>query len=748
MSNAPAEPTDTASAYLAALKGYSTSRLQAVLRNLEAPESVSRDLTLSGQIVERLNDREVLGRLMAALPPESVLALRLFSGLDKFRLPASGVLYGAALLGTDAAEALSPLLETGLVAMLSAETELPEFTEVFRDGRPPEGLEFRVHPEVREHVPPVLPEGVPPETAEVDSQVEGIREADGLEPVLRLAALWQRASEGPFRQTQTGALYKRDRDRLVEDAVLAGPIADVVEPLPDMPWLWLGLARATGLVVENESGEAVEAAGPEFWGEHAVHLPQMIAQGWLGLELWHEQAGGRDGGSGHRLAAPFLRLAALMWLARQPEDGWTGLDELARFFRDRDPWWDRLTLGLPVASPGGNLGSPRGNSGPPGGNSRGRWETGETLGKGLLDSVLLGPAYQLGLVSVAEDREGGRRLVRITPLGRYVLGLGPPPPPRETFDQFLYVQPNYEIIAYRQGLNPWLVGLFSRFLEWKQLGAALELRLTPEWVYRGLEGGLSTEKMLQRLERHGGRALPSSVAEAFKSWSARRERVVVHTAATLVEFGSPEDLAEALRTWPGGEGSVTRLTDRIVLANDPAAIPFDRFRISGSRDYRQPPEPCLEVGPDGVTVSLELGRSDLFINAELARLSDEEGWEGPSSTRRWYVLSKASLARALDEGQTPEQIERWFQNRSGAPMPPSARLLLRAARGEKEPVRASRMTVLRVPHAEMLDGLFQHPLTAPWMGERLGPECVEISETAREPLGKALGDLGLRFEME
>ncbi len=510
----------------------------------------------------------------------------------------------------------------------------------------------------------------------------------------------------------------------------------MIEPLPDMPWLWLWLSRATGMVVENESGEAIEAADADYWAEHSVHLPQMVAEGWLGLDLWHEQVGARERGSSHHLATPYLRIAALMWLAREPEDTWVAFDDLEVFFRDRDPSWDRLTLDLPVPTPRGNARSGR--------------ERAEKSPVGLLESILLGPAYQLGLVRSAEDRPGGRRLVQMAPLGRYVLGLGPPPPPRETFDQFLFAQPNFEVIAYRQGLNPWLIGLFSRFLEWSQLGAALELRLTPDWVYRGLEGGLSTEQMLQRLERHGGRALPSSVVEAFKSWSARRERVNVHTAATLIEFATPDELIEAIQCWPGGEesGSVVRLTDRIVLASDSTAIPFDRFRVSGSRDYRQPPEPCLDVEPDGVTVSLELGRSDLFINTELARLFDEQGRPELSTTRRRYALSKASLARALNEGQTPAQIERWFVNRTGEPIPPAARLLLRAAQGEKISIRAARRIVLKVPHEEILDGLFQHPATAPWLGHRLGPESVEISEAACEALRKALHELGLPFEVE
>src|SRR5205823_200947 len=112
----------------------------------------------------------------------------------------------------------------------------------------------------------------------------------------------------------------------------------------------------------------------------------------------------------------------------------------------------------------------------------------------VLEALLLGAAYQLGLVRTAEEVAGGRRVVQLTPLGRYVLALGPPPPPRPAFEHFLFVQPNFEIIAYRQGLNAVLIGAFSRFAQWSQIGAALELKLTAESIYRGLEGGL-TERL-------------------------------------------------------------------------------------------------------------------------------------------------------------------------------------------------------------------------------------------------------------
>src|SRR5205085_1996337 len=129
----------------------------------------------------------------------------------------------------------------------------------------------------------VRPEGPAPRPSGPTRQV---READGLEPILRLAALWQRVAEAPLRQTQQALLYKRDRERLEDDPVLAGPIADALEPLPDMAGLWLALACAVGLVVPDPDSERAVAAEPDYWAEHAIHLPPMIATRWLRLRNW------------------------------------------------------------------------------------------------------------------------------------------------------------------------------------------------------------------------------------------------------------------------------------------------------------------------------------------------------------------------------------------------------------------------------------------------------------------------------
>jgi hypothetical protein len=624
--------------------------------------------------------------------------------------------------------------------------------------RAPGGLTLHAHPAALAAARTVLPAGPRPALA---GPVARLRETDGLEPVLRLAALWQRVAEAPLRQTQQGTLYKRDRDRLDDDPVLAGPIADALEPLPDMAALWLELATGIGLVAPEPAdegggdGDRMVAAPTGFWSEHAFHLPQMIATGWLGLRHWHELGGLRQEGSPIELALPYLRPPILLWLAAVGPDDWVALEDLSAHLRGLAPRWDRMTLSdeasatAPVASGAGPRPRPRGGrsrSGPAAHAAR------HGLGSGVLDALLLGAAYQLGLVRAAEESASGRRVVQLTALGRYVLALGPPPPPRPSFEQFLFVQPNFEIIAYRQGLNPALIGEFSRFAQWAQIGAALELKLTAASVYRGLEGGLTERSMLDRLARHSARPLPASVTEALRTWSVRRERITYHAAATMIEFASQGDLEQGLALWPAESPPPVRISERLLLVEDEAAIPFHRFRLAGSRDYRRAPEACLEVEPDGVTLTLDLARSDLLIDAELARFADEaapdHGRTAPGNPRRRFVVSRASLARAAENGFSPALLAHWYVKRTGAEIPPAVRLLLLAASGRPAPLEARRPLVLETPAAHWLDGLLQHPATRDYLGPRLGPTSVIIPEEQLASLRRAIAELGLDLEIE
>ena len=712
-------------AYRAALKRYDGGRLVEIHSALGGADLGGKPTRLPEAIADRLSEARVAERMVGLLPYGSRVALGLFALTETTAWPASGLALGLACLGVEFEPAVRRLLELGLVSAKVGDSFEPIFDYERIVATQTAITTLHAHPSVLNAARTLLPEGeAPPEAG----AVRQVREADGLEPILRLAAVWQRIEEGPIRQTQQGTFFKRDRERLEDDPVLAGPITDALEPLPDMALLWIDLARSVGLVVPEANSDRLVATRPDFWAENAFHLPQMIATRWLALRDWHELVGMRQENSPVDLAVPFVRASVLLWLARMPEAAWLAIDDLQKHLDGLSRGWDRPLLS-------DSLGA-------------------EAVGKSAtLTAILLGPAYQLGMIRVAEETPSGRRVVQLTPLGRYAMAIGPPPPPRQTFDHFLFVQPNFEVIAYRQGLTPSLIGQFSRFARWSQVGAALELKLTPDSVYRGLEGGLTTDAMLDRLGKHSSRPLPAGVAEALRTWAGRRDRVTYHASATLVEFATTDDLEAALGLWPTtGRVAPVRISDRLLLVEEEGAIPFTRFRMAGSRDYRRPAEACVDVEPDGVTLALDLGRSDLLVDAELARFADErptyQRHDGSSAPRRLFDVSPLSLARAAENGMTVAQMSRWFQQRTGGEMPAAIRLLLHAATPGVGPFPTRRPIVMSAPSPDLLDGLLQHPATGPHLGDRLGPTTAIIPDDDIEPLRKALADLGLTLGEE
>ena len=169
----------------------------------------------------------------------------------------------------------------------------------------------------------------------------------------------------------------------------------------------------------------------------------------------------------------------------------------------------------------------------------------------------------------------------------------------------------------------------------------------------------------------------------MRNWATRRERVTYYAAATLMEFGSSAERDLALESWPAGEGELpTPVGERFLLVDDERRIPFDRFRLTGARDYRRPPEACVAIEPDGVSMGLDPARSDLLIDAEIGRFADElpparQGLDrsGEAETRR-FVVTPASLRRGMSRGVNPQQLADWYTRRTGAEMPPAVRLLV------------------------------------------------------------------------
>ncbi len=741
---AGAEPLDPRLAFRSALAQYQAAKLGAILRLRNLESDAVRPSTLAADLTAQLDSASDVAALLARLSNGSRQALGLFALTETSVWPLSGLSHALATLGFEPRSAILALLELGLLALDTAPDlrAIDDFPARIDQG-PLHSLQLRAHPAVPQAVRVSRPDG---KLAPAASGVGQIRESDGLEPILRLAAIWQRVGTESLRQTGQGALYKRDLERIEEDPVLSGAISDALEPVAAMSLLWLSLARRVGLIHADVAGERIEAAGPGFWIDNAVHLPQMIATSWMGLREWQEWENSPDENPELRLPVTFLRPAVLLWLSCLQDDEWVALDDLAQQLRTMNAEWDRPSLRPdPEAAAG---------AGRRGGGPRARYGSQPSRaarGERLLRLMLLGSGYAMGLVRTGEEKGTGRTVVQLTPLGRYVLAMGPPPPPRPVFEHFLFVQPNFEIIAYRQGLNPQLVGQLSRFAWWTKIGAALELKLTQESIVLGLEGGQKPEQMLEILTRHSQRPLPTLVPDAIGRWSSHRERIIFYTAATLIEFASLAERDLALAAWQEGDlKTFIPVADRFLLVESAQQIPTDRISSRSSRDYRHPPEKCVSIEPDGVTLELDPTRSDLLIDAELCRIADElptarnpARSTASSTPLRRYIVSAGSMARAAALGISHGQIVEWFLRRTGAPPSPAIRLLFKSTAEQPIALQARRMLVLFTPTAELADGLLQHPATRDFLGDRLGPTAVALPEDLLEKFQGVLKDLGL-----
>ncbi|HMF11206.1 MAG TPA: helicase-associated domain-containing protein, partial [Gemmataceae bacterium] len=363
-----------------------------------------------------------------------------------------------------------------------------------------------------------------------------VLESDGLEWPLRLAVAWQQVVGAPLRRTQQGEFFKRDADRIEQDALLNAPAVEGLAEIPQPARLAVALAE-TVEILQTVDGELRATEAPASWDTGLLPVLDSLwaalplLSGWDALDGWH---------SPETVGNPFPSAYVLMLLllARLPEEEWIRPEDLEAWLVAYHPFWKSEHLRP---------------------SRRRSW----------IASFLLGLAHQLRFVQAAKDAQGDW-LVRLSPVGRWLAGAGQPPPIDSQFRQTLLVQPNLEILAYRHGLTPALIAKLTKFARWKTLGAACVLQLEPQSIYRALESGLSFAGVLQCLEQHGTRPTPSTVVESLRTWADKRERLTIYPAAALLEFGSPEDLNEALAR---GVPAV-RLSDRLAVIADESALDY------------------------------------------------------------------------------------------------------------------------------------------------------------------------------
>jgi hypothetical protein len=626
----------------------------------------------------------------------AVVAAIGFSGQPHWRLGSLTEL-AMALGAVDGIEPVRSLFEAGFLYPLSS-VQVRNF-EALLASSPGGGWVF---------VPPAMAARAGGEEIAIPDAPRGVAatgsafESDGLEWPLRLAVAWQQVVGAPLRRTQQGDFFKRDAERMEQDALLNAQAVEGLAELPQPARLAVALAESQGILQAAE-GELRAGDLPESWEAGLVTALQSL---WAALPLvnsWDALEGLR---SADTVGNPFpsAYLLAFLLLARLRENEWARPADIEAWMSAHHPYW---------------------KSERPARSDRQAWTP----------AFLLGLAHQLRFVQAAKDANG-EWVVRLSQLGRWLAGSGEPATLETPFQQTLLVQPNLEIVAYRQGLTPSLIGRLTKFAQWRSLGAACILQLEPKSVYRALESGLTFTGVLQCLEQHGTRPTPTTVIELLRTWADKRERLTIYPSAALLEFGSPEELNEALaRGVPAG-----RLSDRLAVIADESTLDFRHFRLVGTRDYSLPPDRCVEVAPDGVTLAVDVARSDLLLETELPRFAERLERPGMNG-RREYRLTPASLAAGKEAGINVTALEAWFQQRTGHSLSPAARLLLIGAELPSPELR--RHLVLTVATEDLAEGLVQWPETRSLVEARLGPTALIVADENVGRLRERLAALGV-----
>ncbi|VTS01356.1 general transcription factor IIH subunit TFB2 family [Tuwongella immobilis] len=522
------------------------------------------------------------------------------------------------------------------------------------------------------------------------------RQGDGLEWLLRLGIIRQQLDGDPIRLTQSQSLFKRDMTRLQNDESLQAPFIDSNDPVPDLGLLALSLARSSGLLQLGDQ-ELHVGPFPAVWNESLSAVLKQLASSISRIEDWDPCLGGLPESDPEALL-PSVSFLILFLLSRLPAERWSTSQLLAEWIVTRHPSWPSKVK-----------------------NAAAQAET-------WVQHFLFGLAYPLQLIEVRNI--GDELQLRLSPLGRNLYAGGPEPAAAPEFRQTLMVQPNNEIIAFRQGLNPKLIQSLTRFAKWKSLSSACMLELQAEQVYRGLESGFSLKDIIQLLSQHGMKPMPPVVQDALQRWANKRDRITVYGGAVLIEFTSAAELDAAF-----SRGLVEiKLTDRIGLVTSESSIDYKNFRLIGNRDYENRPQQCVTFDDDGVSFTVDVAQADLLLEAELGRFA--ETLDSPTVGFRRYRLTTRSLQAADASGYRLSDLEQWAIDRSGKPLSAAAKLLMRKTTSQTAQIEA--MHVVSVISEEVADGIWQWPTTRELLQARLGPVHFAVAADQIAALQTAL----------
>jgi hypothetical protein len=331
---------------------------------------------------------------------------------------------------------------------------------------------------------------------------------------------------------------------------------------------------------------------------------------------------------------------------------------------------------------------------------------------GFIRAVVAGSLCWLGLAEEGWGKEDRRDhaadAFHLTPLGAWVLGLGPCPTIPSEGGRVI-VQPNMHIVAL-DPVNDATLAVLDCFAERLTAERAVEYQLTRASVYAGQQAGWGVGRIKAFLLEQTGVNLPGNVARTLDEWQAQHERLVFHPKVALAH--GPAQLLDAVaETTPAGGLVAGRPLPEVLLLKNSKAVPG---LVAALRAQSILPLVTERAAVPAKTVQAEINGTlrftvrcpSLYLHGHLAAFADPDDKGG-------YQVTAETVARAARAGlSAPEIVARLAAVHRG-PVPEKLAQRIRAWAKHYGDAALEEVLLLQVRDAATLAELRADPELAP-----------------------------------
>jgi hypothetical protein len=488
---------------------------------------------------------------------------------------------------------------------------------------------------------------------------------------------WSTARTNPLTLTKQERLYKRDL-QLVNEALLH-PQDLGNKDEPDHPRLIFLRLLLTGLEMLEQDGNLIKAVrDPEFFAQRPASRIRQAFERWRDGSFWNEAlsipnvtiagAGSRVNPAHARVARARARVLdhiARLQRKRAQLGQWTLVQHLVGevrladydffFPRNYRPYtsqyyqaYERYT---PRTTPYISYGNKMGWSfSPPFQDEEEGWESVEAW---FIRAILLEPLYWMGLADIGYA-EGSALAYRLTPVGAWVLGVGPEVDIPDTEGRVV-VQPNFELFAL-DPISDLTLSRLDEFADRTRAERAIKYEITRTSVFRAQRHGWTADSIIDALRKMSDTPLPQNVVRTLHEWQELHERITIRRGAALLQAVDGDLLNQLMEessirphlvTRPGEAVAVisSRLgeTEELILALQ--AVGYPPARTRSPRDVTRP---SFTIDEDG-QLHFGIALPSIYLYEQLALFAGQD-----EQSRYW--LTQSAIQGAIGQGMSVDNI--------------------------------------------------------------------------------------------